>query len=121
MKKFSFFPVLLVALFMVMGFGAQAQDYVPVEKARALVQSTVTDLQNSASSLTQKASTNGKAVLVESLKVSFGEAMLKPLENGSRVDDAFSVALSNISSNVPSRSAAIAEVETFYRNLLQKK
>ena len=120
MKKFSFFPVLLVALFMVMGFAANAQEYVPTEKARALVQATIADLESSAPSATMNASTNSKTVLVHSLKISFGESMLKPLENGSRVADAFNVALSNVSSNDSKRAAAIAEVETFYRKLLQK-
>ncbi|MEZ4909257.1 MAG: hypothetical protein R2774_00180 [Saprospiraceae bacterium] len=119
MKKFSFFPVLLVALFMVLGITAKAQELVPPTKGLYLVEDAVINLKKTANLYTEKA-VNAKSGLVTSMKIRIGEMMLEPLKSGVTTSIALSNALSQVNANTESRRLAVAEVESFYKNLLRK-
>jgi hypothetical protein len=123
MKKCNFFAVLVTALFMFVGFAANAQ-YVPSVKARDIVTHTVKDLTKNvpaAAQTGQATAVSTAANRVHTLKIKVGNLMLKPLEQGRSVEDALASALSQFNpGNVAERRQALNEVESFYKNLLKK-
>ncbi|MCB9309962.1 MAG: hypothetical protein H6567_07895 [Lewinellaceae bacterium] len=119
MKKFSFFPVLLVALFMVLGINAKSQDLVDPVKGQAIVENAIVDLQKSAGQLTSNA-TQAKNGLVNDLKIKVGEMMLEPLKSGVPTASAISDAIAKVGASSDFRRQAVAEVESYYKTLLLK-
>jgi hypothetical protein len=94
MKKCNFFAVLVTALFMFLGFAANAQ-YLPSVKAKAIVAGTVEDLKKNvpvAAQTGQATAASTAAVRVHTLKIKVGDLMAKPLEQGRSVEDALTSA-----------------------------
>jgi hypothetical protein len=123
MKKCNFFAVLVTALFMFLGFAANAQ-YLPSVKAKTIVASTVEDLKKNTPASAQSGQATATAIAavrVHSLKIKVGNLMAKPLEQGRSVEDALTSALAQFDpGNITERRQALNEVEAFYRNLLKK-
>jgi hypothetical protein len=120
MKKCNFFAVFITGLFMFIGFAASAQ--MTPQKASSIVESTVTDLKNNPpapQSVNQDAVANQGEIALYNLKIVVGQNLIKPLGNGKSVDEAIRTAVSPFVSNDAFRNSVVAEVETFYRNLLK--
>ena len=103
------------------GFAASAQ-FLPSKKAMFVVESTVTDLLNTPPILSGNGEITPSNVgpnLTHSLKIKVGRSMIKPLGNGKAVEDVIRDAIAPFVSNDPFRNSVVAEVETFYRNLLK--
>lgn len=114
--------MLLLALFMSLGFAANAQ-YVPAVKAEAIVTSVVKDLKENKNITGQTANvtaSSNSTLMIHNLKIKVGEAMMKPLHQGRTVEDALTAALAQIpTGNISTRNQAVTEVDAFYRNLLK--
>lgn len=124
MKKFNFFPVLLVALFMVLGLTAQAQTYFPSQKALGVVENQLVILKKTypQASVGDKATQDNVAFTVHSMKVVVGESMLEPLKLGNPTESVLSATFARINpGSNQTRKAIVAEVELFYKNLLKVK
>jgi len=122
MKKCNFFAVFITGLFMFLGFAANAQSYLPSNKAMSVVESTVTDLKNNPpapQSVNQDAVANQGEIALYNLKIVVGQNLVKPLGNGKSVEEAIRSSVAPFVSNDPFRNSVVAEVETFYRNLLK--
>jgi len=122
MKKCNFFAVFITGLFMFLGFAAGAQSYLPSNKAMSVVESTVTDLKNNPpapQSVNQDAVANQGEIALYNLKIVVGQNLVKPLGNGKSVEEAIRSSVAPFVSNDPFRNSVVAEVETFYRNLLK--
>jgi len=121
MKKCNFFAVFITGLFMFIGFAANAQ-YLPSSKAMSVVESTVIDLKNNPpapQSVDQDAVSNQGEIALYNLKIVVGQNLIKPLGNGKSVDEAIRISIAPFPGNDAFRNSVVAEVETFYRNLLK--
>lgn len=122
MKKFNFFPVLLVALFMILGLTANAQTYVPSLKALNRIEGELVNLEKTypQSNLSAPATQGNAAFTLHSMKVAVGESMLVPLKSGSSVELVLASTFGRIDAGGNAdRQAIISEVEFFYRTLLK--
>ena len=109
MKKFSFFSVLFVALFMCLSFDSSAQ-YVTNEKAVGLIEQEISNQKstNAAQASTLKAS---RAGVVKNLIISVGSQMLEPIKAGGSVGTVLSTTIGRFNAaNNPERNAIVAEV-----------
>jgi len=121
MKKCNFFTVFITGLFMFLGFAASTQ-YLPSDKASSVVESTVIDLKNNPPApqrVDQDAVANQGEIALYNLKIVVGQNLIKPLATGKSVDEAIRSAVAPFASNDAFRNSVVAEVETFYRNLLK--
>jgi hypothetical protein len=124
MKKCNFLAVLVTALFMFLGLSANAQ-YMPSVKAKTVVTNALEDLKKNppaAAQATHVTPSSAAAFMVYSLKITIGDLMAKPLENGRSVEDALAEAVGQINvGNSTERRQALNEAESFYKDLLKKR
>ena len=120
MKKCNFFPVLVVALFMFLGFSSSAQSYKPVTECITLVGSTVEQSQALVTSVSQTNTVNyqtSQSMLLSGMKDRIGSELLQEFKNNSDVAKAFENVAANFSVSAQ-RAQAKSEVINFYKQLL---
>ena len=108
--------MLVIALFMFLGFDSTAQSYKPIPEAITIVSNTVNQSQ-STKAVQRNSYQNTQATASNGMKVLIGQALLGQFKNNVDVEKA----LNNVAAQVvlDSRRATYkAEAISFYRNLL---
>ncbi|MBK9254821.1 MAG: hypothetical protein IPM42_04980 [Saprospiraceae bacterium] len=113
MKKFNFLPVLMIALFMFLGFDGNAQYY-PVEKSLGIIESV---LQTTPITASTAPSTVAERLNVTKVKV--GQKLILAIKESNNVSSALNQVFGAMNTGgIPGRIQKKSEVESFYRNLL---
>lgn len=92
MKKCNFFSVLLVALFILLGFESNAQSYKSIQEAKVIVTEIVSAANVAENSPTTSIQSTASASSNDIFRIKIGKSLLKQLNNNIAV----SVALSNV-------------------------
>ncbi|HRO08744.1 MAG TPA: hypothetical protein PK047_07730 [Saprospiraceae bacterium] len=134
MKRCNFFPIMIVAAFMLFGMTLSAQNYKSSTEAIKAVQGVISQNSGKSTTIVNSSSlgnhdtargyqsTLDRPAKVRDFKVLYGKNLLKELNVGISVKDALNKSSEMLQNPAKARGELdiFQEVDTFFRNLLSK-
>lgn len=117
MKKFNFFQVSLLALFMIFGFDLSAQNYKPIDEAMVVTETAVSQFSAKSTSLTTNTNANTFNSATKGMRNVVGKALLNELKSSGNVGASLDK-LATLVVVPAARAAYKADAISYYRTLL---